>query len=54
MTLLAVSIYLIIIKLIKKSRNRIDEKQYNGQIPIGLLLGVADIIILLFMLYETM
>lgn len=44
MTLLAISIDLIILKLTNNSKNRINEKQYSGEIPIGFLLCVNNII----------
>ncbi len=44
MTLLAIAIDLIILKLSKNSKNRINEKQYSGEMPIGFLLSVDNII----------
>jgi uncharacterized membrane protein YidH (DUF202 family) len=48
-TLLAIAIYLVINKM-KKSKNKIDSKQKNGQIQIGLYLAISNMIYFIFVL----
>ena len=44
MTLLAIAIDLIILKITKNCKGRVDEKQYNSKIPIAFILCVENII----------
>ncbi len=44
MTLLAIAIDLIILKITKNTKGRVDEKQYNSQIPIAFIMCAENII----------